>query len=105
MLKANVSFSFLTLLAVKAFKNNYVNTGKHESVAALFPLAKLHGPVSPEFAKIWEEQNHAFETHKESNSALLYEKVQLRGMLLLIKYFIWLMTLAIVTTAAKFTCQ
>ncbi|XP_022973800.1 condensin-2 complex subunit H2-like [Cucurbita maxima] len=61
---------------VKAFKKNYVNSVKHESVAALFPLAKLHGPISPEFAKIWEEQNHGFETHKESNSALLYEKLR-----------------------------
>ncbi|XP_023526633.1 condensin-2 complex subunit H2-like [Cucurbita pepo subsp. pepo] len=61
---------------VKAFKKNYVNSGKHESVAALFPLAKLQGPVSPEFAKLWEEQHQAFETHSESNSALLYEKLR-----------------------------
>ncbi|XP_016899903.2 condensin-2 complex subunit H2 [Cucumis melo] len=61
---------------VKAFKKNYNNSGKHESLTALFPMAKLHGPVSQEFAEIWEKQNHEFKAHKESKSVLLYEKLR-----------------------------
>ena len=63
-------------MSVKAFKKNYKKSGKHEFLIALFPMAKLHGPVSQEFAQIWEEQNQGFEAHKESKSVLLYEKVQ-----------------------------
>ncbi|XP_011658583.1 condensin-2 complex subunit H2 [Cucumis sativus] len=61
---------------VKAFKKNYKKSGKHEFLIALFPMAKLHGPVSQEFAQIWEEQNQGFEAHKESKSVLLYEKLR-----------------------------
>ncbi|CAK9312377.1 unnamed protein product [Citrullus colocynthis] len=61
---------------VKAFKKNYNNSCNHESLAALFPMAKLHGPISQEFTQIWEEQSHGFETHKESSSGLLYEKLR-----------------------------
>ncbi|XP_031737049.1 condensin-2 complex subunit H2 [Cucumis sativus] len=55
---------------VKAFKQNYKKSGKHESLTALFPMEKLHGPVSQEFAHIWEEQNHESKAHKEFKSVL-----------------------------------
>ena len=66
-----IIFNFLSLLAlmsVKAFKQNYKKSGKHESLTALFPMEKLHGPVSQEFAHIWEEQNHESKAHKEFKS-------------------------------------
>ncbi|XP_073279681.1 condensin-2 complex subunit H2-like isoform X2 [Primulina huaijiensis] len=53
-----------------------VRSRKHLSVTTEFPLAKLHGPIGSELAKLWEAQFHASETHGESQPSSLYEKLR-----------------------------
>lgn len=40
-----------------------------------FPIAKLTGIVSPEFAEMWEAQNRACEIIRESTTLPLFEQV------------------------------
>jgi condensin-2 complex subunit H2 len=66
---------FSLFLAVKASKRNGVNSTKKVSVTTLFPIATLHGTISPGLLKIWEMQRHTLERRGESQSPPLYEKV------------------------------
>lgn len=61
--------------AVKAPRRKLVNAVKPVSITTHFPLAKLHGTVSPELANIWEMRYNAFERQRMSHSPPLYEKV------------------------------
>ncbi|KAG2721396.1 hypothetical protein I3760_02G080500 [Carya illinoinensis] len=61
---------------VKAFKRNGFNSSKGASITTIFPLARLHGAISPELTEIWEMRHHAFETQRESQSPPLYEKLR-----------------------------
>ena len=48
------------------------------SMNTLFPLAKLHGPISPELMEMWEMRHHVHERQRDSQ-APLYEKVLFHG--------------------------
>ncbi|XP_073061221.1 condensin-2 complex subunit H2-like [Primulina eburnea] len=61
---------------VKMNRRLGVGSRKHLSVATEFPLAKLHGPIGPELAEIWEAKFHASEMHGESQPSSLYEKLR-----------------------------
>ena len=60
---------------MKAFKRNGVNSTKGVKITTLFPIARLHGTISPELTEIWEMRCHASERQRESCSPPLYEKV------------------------------
>lgn len=59
---------------VKALKRTGMM--KNVSVANQFPLAKLHGTVSPELRGIWELHFHACKKQEESQPIPLYEKLR-----------------------------
>ncbi|XP_044479957.1 condensin-2 complex subunit H2-like isoform X2 [Mangifera indica] len=61
---------------VKAFRRNAVNSTKQHSVTTLFPLAKLHGTISPELTQIWEARQKASEKQQAFHSSPLYEKLR-----------------------------
>lgn len=61
---------------VKAFKRNGVNSTKGVSITTLFPIARLHGTISPELTEIWEMRCHASGRQRESCSPPLYEKLR-----------------------------
>ncbi|XP_061369337.1 condensin-2 complex subunit H2 isoform X2 [Gastrolobium bilobum] len=62
---------------VKALKKNVTNVTQRVSMSTLFPLAKLHGPVSPELMEMWEMRHHAHERQRDSQSSPpLYEKLR-----------------------------
>ena len=61
--------------AVKAFRRNGENSTKNIPITTLFPLARLHGTISPELTEMWERRQNAFERQRESKSLPLYEKV------------------------------
>lgn len=60
---------------MKASRKNGLNLCKRISISTLFPLARLHGTISPELTDIWKAQCKKFERHGKSESASLYEKV------------------------------
>lgn len=66
-----------SLPLVKAFRRIGVNSAKRTSVTTMFPLAKLHGTISPELIEIWEARNSAFQKQRTTQSPPLYEKVML----------------------------
>lgn len=68
-------FEFVLHVAVKASKRNVFNSTKGISITTIFPIARLHGTISPELTEIWEMRCHAVERQKESQSPPLYEKV------------------------------
>ncbi|KAE8683352.1 Condensin-2 complex subunit H2 [Hibiscus syriacus] len=61
---------------VKASRKHAVNLTKSNPITALFPLARLHGTISPELTEMWEKQQNAFEKQRESKSPPLYEKLR-----------------------------
>ncbi|KAJ7980298.1 Condensin-2 complex subunit H2 [Quillaja saponaria] len=61
---------------VKVFRRNGINPTRQANKHTLFPLAKLHGPVSPELMDLWEKQRHAHERQRGSQSPPLYEKLR-----------------------------
>ncbi|XVF38754.1 hypothetical protein REPUB_Repub20aG0129000 [Reevesia pubescens] len=61
---------------VKAFRRNGVNSTKSIPITTLFPLARLHGTISPELTEMWERRQNAFERQSESKSTPLYEKLR-----------------------------
>ncbi|KAK7392850.1 hypothetical protein VNO78_21300 [Psophocarpus tetragonolobus] len=60
---------------VKALKKNSINVRQQVPMSNLFPLAKLHGPISPELMEMWEMRHHVHERQKDSQ-APLYEKLR-----------------------------
>ncbi|XP_030975722.1 condensin-2 complex subunit H2 isoform X1 [Quercus lobata] len=62
--------------AAKAFRRNKVNSSKGVSISTLFPIARLHGTISPELTEIWEMRSQAFERQREFHSPPLYEKLR-----------------------------
>lgn len=48
---------------------------KNANLRSQFPLAKLHGTVSPELTAIWELHSGACKKQEESQPIPLYEKV------------------------------
>lgn len=68
-------FEFVLHVAVKASKRNVFNSTKGISITTIFPIARLHGAISPELTEIWEMRCHVVERQKESQSPPLYEKV------------------------------
>ncbi|CAL1397272.1 unnamed protein product [Linum trigynum] len=73
-------------LKVKPFKRvplrrnmgNSTNSSSPISIAAFFPLANLHGPISPEFKEMWEERRKKLDQlgNSQSQSNPLYEKLR-----------------------------
>ncbi|KAF1882003.1 hypothetical protein Lal_00038647 [Lupinus albus] len=61
---------------VKTLKKNSINVTRQVSMSTMFPVAKLHGPISPELMEMWEMRRHNHERQKDSQSAPLYEKLR-----------------------------
>ncbi|KAJ1443105.1 Condensin-2 complex subunit H2, C-terminal [Sesbania bispinosa] len=62
---------------VKALRKIGINVTHRVSMSTLFPLAKLHGPISPELMEMWEMRHHAHERQRGSQSPPpLYEKLR-----------------------------
>ncbi|XP_050371830.1 condensin-2 complex subunit H2 isoform X2 [Argentina anserina] len=61
---------------VKAFMRKGIQSSKQASMAAMFPPAKLHGPISPELMEIWEIRHQAEEQQRGSQSPPLFEKLR-----------------------------
>ncbi|XVE82175.1 hypothetical protein DITRI_Ditri15bG0125800 [Diplodiscus trichospermus] len=61
---------------VKAFRRNGVISTKSIPITTLFPLARLHGTISPELTEMWDRRQNAFERQRESKSLPLYEKLR-----------------------------
>ncbi|GLT32523.1 hypothetical protein SLA2020_071860 [Shorea laevis] len=61
---------------VNAFRRNVLDAKKSTSIATIFPLARLHGTVSPELTEIWESQQKTFNGQWRSQSPPLYEKLR-----------------------------
>ncbi|KAK7290374.1 hypothetical protein RIF29_04753 [Crotalaria pallida] len=61
---------------VKTLKKNSINVTHRVSMSTLFPVAKLHGPISPELMEMWEMRRHAHERQRDSQSVPLYEKLR-----------------------------
>lgn len=60
---------------VKSLKKNTVNVRQPVTMSTLFPLAKLHGPISPELMEMWEMRQHVHERQRDSQPPL-YEKLR-----------------------------
>ncbi|KAL2322970.1 hypothetical protein Fmac_027349 [Flemingia macrophylla] len=60
---------------VKSLKNNSVSVRKPVTMSTLFPLAKLHGPISSELMEMWEMRHHFHEQQRDSQPPL-YEKLR-----------------------------
>ncbi|KAJ9699648.1 hypothetical protein PVL29_005491 [Vitis rotundifolia] len=60
---------------VKAFRRRGVCSTKHNLLTTQFPLAKMHGPISPELTEIWEK-HRACERQQEPQTPPLYEKLR-----------------------------
>lgn len=61
---------------VKALKKNNMNVRQPVTMSTLFPLAKLHGPISSELMEMWEMRQHVHEQQRDSQSPPLYEKLR-----------------------------
>ncbi|GLT99091.1 hypothetical protein SLE2022_165550 [Rubroshorea leprosula] len=61
---------------VKAFRRNGLELKKSTSIATIFPLARLHGTVSPELTEIWESRQKTVNSQRGSQSPPLYEKLR-----------------------------
>ncbi|KAJ8438214.1 hypothetical protein Cgig2_011576 [Carnegiea gigantea] len=66
-------------LKVKPFKKvkfpRRLGMTKHNNIASQFPLAKLHGTITPELTKIWEMGLHHHKRQEESKPRL-YEQLR-----------------------------
>ncbi|TKY72577.1 Condensin-2 complex subunit H2 [Spatholobus suberectus] len=60
---------------VKTIKKNNSNVRQPVTMSTLFPLAKLHGPISPELMEMWEMRHHVHERQRDSQPPL-YEKLR-----------------------------
>lgn len=63
---------------MKILKKININARQPVPMSSLFPLAKLHGPISPELVELWERQNNAHERQRDFQ-APFYEKVLFHG--------------------------
>ena len=63
------------LWAVKSFRRQGINSTKRVPITKQFPLARMHGTISPELSEVWEARRHASESQHEPKSLPLYEKV------------------------------
>ncbi|XP_011010877.1 PREDICTED: condensin-2 complex subunit H2-like [Populus euphratica] len=61
---------------VKDFRRNGLKSAEKTSITALFPLARMHGTISPDLAKIWEAQQNEIGKHGNTQSPTLYEKLR-----------------------------
>ncbi|KAL4272899.1 hypothetical protein GQ457_13G024510 [Hibiscus cannabinus] len=61
---------------VKASRKNMVNSKKSNPITTLFPLARLHGTISPELTEMWDRLQNATKKQRESKSTPLYEKLR-----------------------------
>eukprot|EP00258_Populus_trichocarpa_P031925 XP_024447944.1 condensin-2 complex subunit H2 [Populus trichocarpa] len=65
-----------TFKKVKDFRRNGLKSAEKTSITALFPLARMHGTISPDLAKIWEAQQNKIGKHGNTQSPTLYEKLR-----------------------------
>ncbi|KAJ6722121.1 CONDENSIN-2 COMPLEX SUBUNIT H2 [Salix viminalis] len=61
---------------VKAFRRNGLKSAEKTSVTALFPLARMHGTICPDLAKIWEARQNKFGKHGNTQYPTLFEKLR-----------------------------
>ncbi|KAF9677977.1 hypothetical protein SADUNF_Sadunf08G0164100 [Salix dunnii] len=61
---------------VKAFRRNGQKSAKQTSIITLFPLAKLHGPVSLDLKEMWEARQNELGKHRNTQPIPLYEKLR-----------------------------
>ncbi|XAR48686.1 hypothetical protein NMG60_11031584 [Bertholletia excelsa] len=61
---------------VKYFRRQKMNSTKEILITTQFPLARIHGTISPELSEVWEEWTHAAQRQQESGSPPLYEKLR-----------------------------
>ncbi|KAL6966314.1 hypothetical protein U1Q18_032095 [Sarracenia purpurea var. burkii] len=59
----------------KSFIRRGITSTKRVPITTLFPLARMHGTISPELSEVWEARCHASE-RRESKSPPLYEKLR-----------------------------
>ncbi|KAJ6430877.1 hypothetical protein OIU84_018392 [Salix udensis] len=61
---------------VKAFRRNGLKSAEKTSVTALFPLARMHGTICPDLAKIWEARQNKIGKHGNTQYPTLFEKLR-----------------------------
>ncbi|KAF8394599.1 hypothetical protein HHK36_020813 [Tetracentron sinense] len=61
---------------VKVLRRQGISSAKRIHISTQFPLAKLHGTISPEFTETWELNLHVIERSREFQSPPLYEKLR-----------------------------
>ncbi|GFZ21781.1 hypothetical protein Acr_29g0009430 [Actinidia rufa] len=61
---------------VKSFRRQGINSTKRVPITKQFPLARMHGTISPELSEVWEARCHASESQHEPKSLPLYEKLR-----------------------------
>ncbi|PSR85103.1 Condensin-2 complex subunit like [Actinidia chinensis var. chinensis] len=61
---------------VKSFRRQGINSTKRVPITKQFPLARMHGTISPELSEVWEARRHASESQHEPKSLPLYEKLR-----------------------------
>ncbi|CAJ1963357.1 unnamed protein product [Sphenostylis stenocarpa] len=59
----------------KVLKKNNVNVKQPVTMISLFPLAKFHGPISPELMEMWEMRHNVRDRQRDSQ-APSYEKLR-----------------------------
>lgn len=65
---------------MKALRKVGIKVKRQVSLSTMFPLAKLHGPISSELTEMWEMRRCARQRQKDSQSTPpLYETVLLNG--------------------------
>ncbi|ESW10930.1 hypothetical protein PHAVU_009G250500 [Phaseolus vulgaris] len=52
----------------KILKKNNINVRQPTPMSSLFPLAKLHGPISPELVELWEMQHVVHERERDTQT-------------------------------------
>ncbi|GFZ09057.1 hypothetical protein Acr_20g0008650 [Actinidia rufa] len=61
---------------VKSFRRQGINSTKRVPITTQFPLARMHGTISPELSEVWEARHRASENQREPKSLPLYEKLR-----------------------------
>ncbi|KAI4303186.1 hypothetical protein MLD38_038848 [Melastoma candidum] len=61
---------------VKGFGRAHIDLPKKLSLANIFPLARRHGTISPEFRDLWEKQLALDNKHNRTTSPPLFEKLR-----------------------------
>ncbi|KAJ6769419.1 CONDENSIN-2 COMPLEX SUBUNIT H2 [Salix koriyanagi] len=61
---------------VKAFRRSGQKSAKPTSISTLFPLARMHGPVSPDLKEMWELLQNELGKHRKTQPIPLYEKLR-----------------------------